>query len=119
MTQIVEESSSDEEEDETCDVCLKDNAHCTFNCPYLDCIPNAKDVTVGIGFELVCKRCEMFGVHAACGWEGRAIVKTCSICQRDQLHWTSECPKNSDPQPFGPMFNKLMMSKKTVMTKIY
>lgn len=121
VTQFVEESSSseDEEEFETCDVCLKDKAHCTCNCPYLDCIPNAKDVTVGNGFELVCKKCNVFGVHAACSWKGSAIMKRCRICHKVRLHWTSECQKNPNPQPFGLFFSKLIMSKKTVMSKTY
>ncbi|KAM5549925.1 hypothetical protein ABKV19_001046 [Rosa sericea] len=100
-------SSSEDEVFEPCEVCLKDNAHWKFDCPYLVCIPNAKDVTLGNGYDLFCKGCPRLGVHAAHRWKGRAVRKNCGVCHEYGQHWSSECPKRPNPKPFGLLLRKL------------
>ncbi|KAK9924948.1 hypothetical protein M0R45_033289 [Rubus argutus] len=95
-----EEQEEEEEEFDVCEVCFKDKAHDTFDCPYLDCIPNPEEATVGDGYAIVCRECHVLGGHPDRGWVGRAIMKSCSICESPGVHWDSECPDNADPEVY-------------------
>ena len=101
----VNEPEEEEEEDfGICAVCLKDAKHSKFDCPYLNRIPNPYQVTVGSGYSLVCKRCHLLGGHPGSRWVGRALVKSCGICNERASHWSCECPKNPNPRKFD-LFN--------------
>ncbi|KAM5580008.1 transcriptional regulator Myc-A [Rosa sericea] len=100
-----EEGEGEGEEFELCDVCLKDKEHWTDECPYLVCIPNPMEVTLGKGYYMVCvdcnvsgghsdivgTQCNVWGGHPDRRWKGRAIVKVCGICAGVR-HWSAECP---------------------------
>ncbi|XP_040375530.1 histone H3.v1-like isoform X2 [Rosa chinensis] len=93
-----QEDEDEEEEFDVCDVCLKDKEHWTFDCPYLDRIPNPKTTTVGSGYAIVCRGCYALGGHSEWDWVGRAVMKSCCICEVPASHWSYECPKNPDPR---------------------
>ncbi|XP_024159558.1 NAD-dependent protein deacetylase HST1-like isoform X2 [Rosa chinensis] len=92
-----EEEEDEDEEFDICDVCVKTKEHWTFDCPYLDRIPNPERTTVGSGYAIVCRGCHVLGGHSDRAWVGRAIMKSCGICAEPASHWNSECPKNPDP----------------------
>ncbi|KAM5585677.1 hypothetical protein ABKV19_004867 [Rosa sericea] len=109
-----QEDEDEEEEFDVCDVCLKDKEHWTFDCPYLDRIPIPETTTVGSGYAVVCRGCHVLGGHSDRDWVGRAIMKSCSICEEPASHWTYECPDNPDPRRYDNSNNR-----KVLMQEVY
>ncbi|KAL6176277.1 hypothetical protein ACLB2K_052911 [Fragaria x ananassa] len=75
----VEEPETDRSEEEKkmkdCRVCMKENGdHMSYECPYLECIPDPKDTPVGEAYMIVCAHCGLSKHgHQDGTWEGRAI----------------------------------------------
>ncbi|KAM5585681.1 hypothetical protein ABKV19_004871 [Rosa sericea] len=109
-----QEDEDEEEEFDVCDVCLKDKEHWTFDCPYLDRIPNPMTTTVGSGYAIVCRGCHALGGHSDRAWVGRAVMKSCGICAVPASHWSYECPKNPDPRRYDNSNNR-----KVLMREVY
>ncbi|PRQ53760.1 hypothetical protein RchiOBHm_Chr2g0170041 [Rosa chinensis] len=68
-------SDGSEEEIKHCEVCMKDEEHWSYDCPYLDYIPNPEDTPVGEGYTIVCIHCNQNQLkhgHPDGSWVGRA-----------------------------------------------
>ncbi|XP_004306154.1 PREDICTED: major centromere autoantigen B-like [Fragaria vesca subsp. vesca] len=70
-----DEEDSDEEL-RHCEVCMKLVDHWSYQCPYLDDVPNPENTTVGEGYEIRCLHCNKSDHgHPDGGWPGYACKK--------------------------------------------
>ncbi|KAL6194706.1 hypothetical protein ACLB2K_035783 [Fragaria x ananassa] len=70
-----ETDGSEEVKMKDCRVCTKENVdHMSYECPYLECIPDPKDTPVGEAYMIVCAHCGLSKHgHQDGTWQGRAI----------------------------------------------
>ncbi|CAB4306793.1 unnamed protein product [Prunus armeniaca] len=77
-----------------CLYCLKVGDHISHSCPYKSDVP--KNAIVGSGCVVNCKICGCRfrgSCCARCGsCQGRAILKSCSVCETKGEHMSYECP---------------------------
>ncbi|CAL2252185.1 unnamed protein product [Prunus armeniaca] len=77
-----------------CLYCLKVGDHNSNSCPYQSDVP--KDAIVGSGCVVNCKICGCRFRGSYCAKcrisEGCAILKSCSICNKEGEHMSYECP---------------------------
>ncbi|KAL6143450.1 hypothetical protein ACLB2K_054145 [Fragaria x ananassa] len=76
---IAESKPAEEDSDEElrhCEVCMKLVDHWSYQCPYLDDVPNPENTTVGEGYEIRCLHCNKSDHgHPDGGWPGYACKK--------------------------------------------
>ncbi|KAL6139718.1 hypothetical protein ACLB2K_058020 [Fragaria x ananassa] len=84
-----------DEKPKYCEVCMKVGYHMSFQCPYLEDIPNPDTAVVGEGYEIICHDClESDHGHPKGSWAGFAWNKSCDwfekLMPRDQEDSDSE-----------------------------
>ncbi|KAL6143372.1 hypothetical protein ACLB2K_054067 [Fragaria x ananassa] len=71
------DSDSDGSEEKVihCEVCMKDGAHLSRDCPYLVIIRDPKDTPIGKRYMIVCRDCSLRDHgHPDGTWLGRAVI---------------------------------------------